>query len=112
MLTGEGAGVGTLKEGSGIGDCTWYEGDAGAEVDDHDETDAKRRGSRYWSSGVAVCRAPVATWARAARGESNKSCSPSELGDPKRWIKEWRMGESSRSLLTTAVVEEARDTNV
>ncbi len=53
MSTGEGAGVGTLKEGLGVGDHTWYKGDAGAKVDNLDEVVVKRRGSRYWSSGDA-----------------------------------------------------------
>ena len=53
MLIGEGAGVDTLKEGSGVRDCMWYEGDAGAKVDNLDKAVVKRRGSGYWSSGDA-----------------------------------------------------------
>jgi len=103
--------VGTLKDGSGVEDHSWYKGDAGAEVDNLVKVDTKRRGSGYWSSGVAMRWALVATWARVARGESNKSCLPSESGDPRWWIEEWRMGESSRSSLMTAVVDEVGDTD-
>ena len=47
MLAGEGAGVDTLKEGSGIRDHMWYKGDARAEVVACDKLEDKRRGSGY-----------------------------------------------------------------
>ena len=48
MLAGEGAGVDTLKEGLGVGDHMWYEGNAGAERDNTpDKCKDKRRGSGY-----------------------------------------------------------------
>ncbi len=112
MLAGEGAGVDTLKEGLGIGDRTWYNGETGAKVDVLNKFDNKRRGSRYWSSGVSECGVLEAMVARAVRGKSNKSCSLSEKGEPNRWTKEWRTGESSRLSLVTAVVDNARDTNM
>ncbi len=61
MLASEGARVGTLKEGSGVGDHTWYKGDAGAEVVVLNKLKDRRRGSRYWSLGVTMHRALVAT---------------------------------------------------
>ena len=83
MSTGEGAGVGTLKEGLGVGDHTWYKGDAGAKVVACDKLEDKRRGSGYWSSGVPEHRTFEVRVARAVRGKSGKSCLPSKEGDPK-----------------------------
>jgi len=83
VLAGEGAGVDTLKEGSGIRDHMWYKGDARAEVVACDKLEDKRRGSGYWSSGVPEHRTFEVRVARAVRGKSSKSCLPSKEGDPK-----------------------------
>ncbi len=47
MLAGVGVRVDTLKEGLGIRDYMWYEGEVGAKVVVLDELDNKRRGSGY-----------------------------------------------------------------